>query len=107
MREKLIEAIEFVEGQYNNSFPTVEQLADGLIGCGVRVHKWIPVAEPPKVDIYVYSVNVLFLHESGDIYTGYANLETGNWIVMDGTKKFLKGKITHWMPLPEPPKEEK
>ena len=36
-REKLITIIEEVEGLYNNDFPSIEQLADGLIARGVTI----------------------------------------------------------------------
>ena len=44
MKEKLIEILEEVEGQYNNDFPSIEQMADGLIAHGVTIQKnarWI------------------------------------------------------------------
>ena len=37
MREKLIAILEEVEGQYNNDFPTIEQIADGLLENGVTI----------------------------------------------------------------------
>ena len=37
MREKLIAILEEVEGQYNNAFPTIEQIVDGLIANGVTI----------------------------------------------------------------------
>ena len=37
MREKLIAIIEEVEGLYNNDFPSIEQLADGMIARGVTI----------------------------------------------------------------------
>ena len=36
-REKLVEILEAVEGQYNNDLPTLEQIADGLIAYGVTI----------------------------------------------------------------------
>lgn len=52
--------------------------------------KWIPVTErPPKGDCFVYEAN------SKRVLFAYAEeLDAPDW------------NITHWMPLPEPPKGE-
>ena len=43
-RENLIEILEEVEGQYNNDYPSREQMAEGLIEHGVTIRqngRWI------------------------------------------------------------------
>ena len=58
--------------------------------------KWIPVSRGgyPKTgcDILMYGV---------DIYKGYFDTEINRFRLDDG---YIIGGITHWMPLPEPPK---
>lgn len=63
---------------------------------------WIPESEPPKE----------WRDENGDainylIYTPGLGIDIGNWIE-PAKAWFCLGvpfKVTHWMPLPEPPKE--
>ena len=69
--------------------------------------KWIPVTEQlPKLESYVYSVDVLFYVPYDSIYVGYANLESGTWKCKHSRNLFAADKVTHWMPLPESPKGE-
>ena len=57
--------------------------------------------------------SVLILCKNGAMFTGYRlnhiqNYDSG-WMVhtvLRSTKKINKGRVTHWMPLPEPPKED-
>ena len=88
-------------------FPTqVEAIADHLIANGVTVQRWIPVTERlPEIECCTYSVDVLFYVRDDGIYAGYVNHETGTWKCRCHAVKFAKNKVTHWMPLPEPPKE--
>ena len=68
--------------------------------------KWIPVGERlPKLESYVYTVDVLFFDYEEGIHVGYANLETGAWKDKYSRDLYEGRKVTHWMPLPEPPKE--
>ena len=39
MKEKLIEILEEIEGRFNNDFPSIEQIADGLIEHGVTIQE--------------------------------------------------------------------
>lgn len=101
MREKLIAIIEEVEGLYNNDFPSIEQLADGMIARGVTFatdnnvgSNWIPVTErlPERgQEVIVYSGGVL----KPEVYAWYfLDKDYDNW-----------ARITHWMPLPDAPEE--
>lgn len=68
--------------------------ADHLISNGVTVQRWIPVTERlPEV-----GADILVCHKNGFVATN-AWLGTHWWFKDD------KNTITHWMPLPEPPKE--
>ena len=80
--------------------------ADRLLANGVTFQKWIPVNEgcpTAHSGCIVYRNNNLGSHYSMVTYTPalgfhYYDSEYGD-ITLDD--------ITHWMPLPEPPKEEK
>jgi hypothetical protein len=91
-REKLVDLLTDVLGD------SIARKADYLISNGVTVQKWIPVTERlPEND-----VDVLALLHTGDSVVVERCGET--WKVRwDGTN--LDRKPTHWMPLPEPPKE--
>lgn len=65
-----------------------------LLANGVVVREWIPVTERlPEV-----GADILVCHKNGFVATN-AWLGTHWWFKDD------KNTITHWMPLPEPPKE--
>ena len=96
-RRKLVELLRDV--QYLGGFE--EKIADHLIENGVTVQEWVSVDErlpEEKVDCIVH-----YKH-------AYCNND-GYWAIgfcfYDG-EKFridLAYKVTHWMPIPQPPKE--
>lgn len=109
MREKLIELLmdmPYGRGTEEEETAHIESVADYLIENGVTVtdnnvgSKWIPVTER--------------LPDSGKcvlIYSEDGMVAEGNYTAYD--KKWyqfrwsVKGQeVTHWMPLPEPPKGE-
>lgn len=105
-REKLYELI---DGFDVLSAPTDgfrHCLADYLISHGVTAQEWIPVTErlPERTGSYIVHT------DRGAVCTArfYRNLPTGleyenpHW-----NNSRLNKHITHWMPLPEPPKEDK
>ena len=73
--------------------------ADHLIANGVTVQKWIPVSErlPEKEGTYLTYTDKEQIHL--DCFCIYPNHGTKFWVGGNGT-------VTHWMPLPEPPKGE-
>ena len=93
-REKLIDLLEKVDEEYY----FYAQMADHLIANGVTVQEWISVAERlPDV-----GCDVLFVCE---------NKNYGVGAYSDTYRDFFSGQfpvkgVTHWMPLPEPPKGE-
>ena len=112
-RDKLIELFSSPHKTDPESAPFSEFLADYLISNGVTFQQWIPVTErlpvqPPNrvdeqgrswfttgIECIVYdSENVLAAH--------YCFQNKCFWYA--DTLHPLKN-ITHWMPLPEPPKE--
>ena len=99
VKEKLVELLDrFVyDDWYSNC-----DIAEKLIANGVTVQEWISVKDrlPGK------NVNCIVHYKHA-----YCNND-GYWAIgscfYDG-EKFQIGlayKVTHWMPLPEPPKEE-
>ena len=69
--------------------------------------KWIPVTERLPED----DETVLILCKTGKMFVGYRKQLYGGeyvWRILtarDSTKKITQ-IVTHWMPLPEPPKED-
>lgn len=100
-REKLIELLgERFRGcdnpLYYTSDEVVERIADHLIANGVTVQQWIPVTErlPTREDANE-TESILAIHKAD----GYV----GRWI-WDIVVRYPK-EFTHWMPLPQLPKE--
>lgn len=74
----------------------IEELTDRNVG------KWIPVTERLPEG----KTNVLCCGANGGMFVGW----TGGYVFEGKARAFVHGgsgrNITHWMPLPEPPKEE-
>ena len=99
VREKLVELIESARYWGSN---TSEEIADNLLDSGVTVQEWISVNDrlpEEKANCIVY-----YQHAYCD--------NDGYWAIgicfNDGEKFQINPayKVTHWMPLPEPPKGE-
>lgn len=99
VREKLVELIhDFAEYLDRRG---AEYLADHLLANGVTVQEWIPVSErlPEKnEDVLAYSNK-----NGGYMFFGYRGYISGAW--MEGGGLHI-GDVTHWMPMPTPPKGE-
>ena len=116
MREKLIELIGQVQDFGCDVSDVVEinyiedsTLADHLIANGVTIQKWIPVTERLPED--AEKVLVLTKCTIGkDDYTSWLvryNRKKGAFYDYDSEWGNIKiPNVTHWMPLPEPPKGE-
>ena len=92
VREKLVELLDIIiqPGQ-----KTLGDIADCLINNGVTVQEWIPVTErlpKPFENVIVF--------RDGKISIDYN--EGNGWFAYDFNGK----RVTHWMPLPKPPKGE-
>ena len=76
---------------------------------GVTVQKWIPVTErlPDKQHDWVLATGILVPEDFYGV-PHIAELRNGEW--WDDSGDFplidLGVEVTHWMPLPEPPKEK-
>ena len=92
-KEKLVEILDrFVyDDWYGN-----EDIAEKLISNGVTVQEWISVDDRLPED----SATVLVCHKNGLV-------TTNAWLGAHWWFKDERNPITHWMPLPQPPKGEK
>lgn len=65
--------------------------------------RWVPVTESPKGNgCYIVAVNHWV---DGKPVTREAYWNGCDWLSCD-KKRELTPRVTHWMPLPEPPKED-
>lgn len=87
-KEELIKALQYDRGQYEKGYH------DGLLhGLMREESEWISVEErlpEPYTWVTVYNPNCIYTKIDADEIVG------GNWVRHCG-------KVTHWMPLPEPP----
>ena len=120
VREKLVELLsEIIDGGFkwhNHLYESGEQLnnddiASFLIDNGVTVQEWISVKDklpPHNHDVLVYRPDMA-MKILVDNYYGYYGEDDAEW--HEGWAKYGKDihnnpLITHWMPLPQPPKGE-
>ena len=81
--------------------------ADELIANGVTVQRWIPVTERLPM-LYERVLTCRLEHNSGSkhICHEYRTTSYGETLVWCLDLDTWKSEVTHWMPLPEPPKGE-
>ena len=93
VREKLVEILEEPCG---GLYPAYE-LADYLLDNGVTVQEWISVDDrlPEKDEIVIICTDENFIY-AGELIGDTWFLDNDSWTET----------VTHWMPLPEPPKGE-
>ena len=100
VREKLVEIIQNSVGGCARNW--AEVIADGLIAHGVTVQEWISVNDRLPEEKVNCIVHYKHAYCENDDY----------WAIgiyfYDGEKFQLNPayKVTHWMPLPQPPKGE-
>ena len=95
VREKLVELCEDLE-----TLPccaTYEEQAEYLISNGVTVQEWISVDDklPQKEEIVTICTDENFIY-AGELIGDTWFLDNDSWTET----------VTHWMPLPQPPKGE-
>ena len=108
VREKLVELIVWIEDQMTRAYPyttdqfRIETTVDHLIANGVTVQEWISVKERLPQEKVNCIIHYKHAYCDNDDY----------WAIgmcfYDG-EKFQFGpayKVTHWMPMPQPPKGE-
>ena len=104
-REKLAEIVK--KAAYS-SLPSntedfhLNMFVTNLLAHGVTVQEWIPVTErlPEKgQEVLVF--------DTRENWTGFAWLRPDEtWTALGFDFPFDLGEVTHWMPLPQPPKGE-
>ena len=109
VREKLVELIANVKrsmwGKNGLSCELARNmyLAENLIAHGVTMQEWIPVKDMmPEVGGYV--VCIAKRNPFSRFMPMVARIEKNGW-VNPMTEQYIS-EVTHWMPLPEPPKGE-
>ena len=103
VRKKLVELLrnsphlDIIKG-YNGNDCTFEQGADWLIANGVTVQEWNSVDDELPED----QEEVLVCTRSKN---GIRNIDKG-YMAIDRFIHRGRAEVTHWMPLPHPPKGE-
>ena len=101
VREKLVEILRKPIFPHELVDPT-EAVADYLLDSGVTVQEWISVNDrlpEPWKQVLIYSRHNFC--ESA-LYIGVS----GKWRVTWNHEMLDADSVTHWMPLPQPPKGE-
>lgn len=109
VREKLVELLRSVPRREEvsigrgsgKSFIWLGSIADHLIANGMTIQRWIPVEERlPETFATVLIYNGNQVHEA-------ILQKDRKWLAVFGDSLIMASSdVTHWMPLPEPPKEE-
>ena len=82
---------------------TAEFIADYLIANGVTVQEWISVKERLPENIGRYLTANIRANDERCVFDLW--FDYGKWYIDEEDDEFIY-KVTHWMPLPEPPKGE-
>ena len=101
VREKLIEILRKPIFPHELVDPT-EAVADYLLDSGVTVQEWISVRDrlPEKGE-------EVLVFDTRENWTGFAWLRPDEtWTALGFDFPFDLGEVTHWMPIPQPPKGE-
>ena len=99
VREKLVELIESARYWGSN---TSDEIADHLISNGVTVQEWISVKDRlPEIGRSVIAYNAPAKCAAEAMYKGEGMFLQFRW-----SARLQKHEVTHWMPIPRPPKGE-
>ena len=123
VREKLVKLLKSVLPNFRNNMAywgekPIYEFADCLLANGVTVQEWISVKDRLPEDSGYYLV--VYRNKYNGIvsiaFDMYVKCNVGEWweseFACDITKQFLwatrlqEQEVTHWMPLPQPPKGE-
>ena len=105
VREKLVEIVK--KAAYS-SLPSntedfhLNMFVTNLLSHGVTVQEWVSVTErlPEKGE-------EVLVFDTRENWTGFAWLRPDEtWTALGFDFPFDLGEVTHWMPLPQPPKGE-
>ena len=105
-REKLVELINYARDSRTGQ-ELSERIADYLISNGVTVQEWISVEDrlPPYEQLVLVA-------DFRDDYISISKLRAGGKCLADSLdcieqeQFFALSEITHWLPIPKPPKGE-
>ena len=105
VREKLVELLKSVLPNFRNNMAywgekPIYEFADRLIANGVTVQEWISVEDRLPED-YKQRVMVICI---GDYPIGYPKIDTDRYVRGHWVRYGIY--VSHWMPLPQPPKGE-
>lgn len=108
-REKLIELLDDIAHVYHfDAWENTDRIADHLMSHGVTFakdtdvpSKWISVEDRLPED-----GEVVMCHNKAREYPVFCQWDESDLCWFNNSWTFGRGLITHWMPLPEPPKEE-
>ena len=121
VREKLVELIESARYWGSN---TSEEIADNLITNGVTVQEWVDVKDrlPEYPGHYLVCTSINYWHGGCmDINENHKYHPNGTPVGYDGStmsvldcyydvaghwNRVCDRHVTHWMPIPDPPKGE-
>ena len=127
VRKKLVEILQDEKNPVWRWFPnnaSMMQLADYLASNGVTVQEWIPVKDrlPEHPAHYLVCTSINYWHGGCmDINENHKYHPSGTPVGYDGTtmsvldcyydvtghwNRVCDSHVTHWMPIPEPPKGE-
>lgn len=83
----------------------VKGLVEKLVERGVTIQQWISVKDrlPENSGLYLV-IEKHWLDDS--LGTKIAKWNTVDWFTADRKSKEITPRVTHWMPLPKPPKGE-
>ena len=99
IKEKLVNIIQNSVGGCGEFW--AEVIADGLIANGVTVQEWIPASDPPKES----GEYVVMIHGGVKATTLFYSEYYKVWCEFDDDEHEIPYNVTHWMPLPDPPRE--
>ena len=98
VRGKLVELL----AHTSLNFEEAEYLADYLVKNGVTIQEWISVEDRlPEIGRSVIAYNALAKCAAEAMYKGEGMFLQFRW-----PARLQEHEITHWMPLPHPPKGE-
>ena len=108
VREKLVELLDEIQYKgdstaFGVNYVLNSAIADNLLDSGVTVQEWISVDdELPEVGGYV--VCIAKRNPFSRFMPMVARIEKNGW-VNPITEQYIS-EVTHWMPIPNPPKGE-
>ena len=97
VKEKLVDMIRDAKRTEPETGSFTEYVADHLIANGVTVHEWISVKDklPEDDEVVIICTDKNFVY-AGELIGDTWFLDNDSWTAT----------VTHWMPLPNPPKGE-